>query len=104
ETITYVLAVDVARWDSHRTGRVNAAGGVQWMTAGSGIIHQEMPKGDRQGRMWGFQLWANLPARHKMMDPRYREVKRDHIPEATTAEGATVRVVCGEVARGRGPG
>ncbi len=70
---------------------------------GSGIIHQEMPKGDREGRMWGFQLWANLPARHKMMDPRYREVKRDDIPEAKTAEGATVRVVCGEVAGVRGP-
>src|SRR5439155_991302 len=59
--------------------------------------------GVREGRMWGFQLWANLPARHKMMDPRYREVKRDDIPEATTAEGATVRVVCGEVAGVRGP-
>src|SRR5205809_614266 len=98
ETITYVLAGDVEHGDSLGNRGVISSGDVQWMTAGSGIIHQEMPKGDREGRMWGFQLWANLPARHKMMDPRYREVKRDDIPEATTAEGATVRVVCGEVA------
>src|SRR5207247_1470727 len=103
ETITYVLAGDVEHGDSRGNRGVISSGDVQWMTAGSGIIHQEMPKGDREGRMWGFQLWANLPARHKMMDPRYREVKRDDIPEATTAEGATVRVVCGEVAGVRGP-
>ena len=103
ETITYVLAGDVEHGDSLGNRGVISSGDVQWMTAGSGIIHQEMPKGDREGRMWGFQLWANLPARHKMMDPRYREVKRDDIPEATTAEGATVRVVCGEVAGVRGP-
>ena len=103
ETITYVLAGDVEHGDSLGNRGVIGSGDVQWMTAGSGIIHQEMPKGDREGRMWGFQLWANLPARHKMMDPRYREVKRDDIPEATTAEGATVRVVCGEVAGVRGP-
>jgi len=71
--------------------------------AGSGIVHQEMPKGDSQGRMWGFQLWANLPASHKMMDPRYREVKRDDIPMAETADGARVRVISGEVAGVRGP-
>ena len=103
ETITYVLAGDVEHGDSLGNRGVISSGDVQWMTAGSGIIHQEMPKGDREGRMWGFQLWANLPARHKMMDPRYREVKRDDIPEATTAEGTTVRVVCGEVAGVRGP-
>ena len=103
ETITYVLAGDVEHGDSLGNRGVISSGDVQWMTAGSGIIHQEMPKGDREGRMWGFQLWANLPAHHKMMDPRYREVKRDDIPEATTAEGATVRVVCGEVAGVRGP-
>ena len=103
ETITYVLAGDVEHGDSLGNRGVIGSGDVQWMTAGSGIIHQEMPKGDREGRMWGFQLWANLPARHKMMDPRYREVKRDDIPEATTAEGTTVRVVCGEVAGVRGP-
>ena len=103
ETITYVLAGDVEHGDSLGNRGVISSGDVQWMTAGSGIIHQEMPKGDREGRMWGFQLWANLPARHKMMDPRYREVKRDDIPQATTAEGATVRVVCSEVAGVRGP-
>ena len=103
ETITYVLAGDVEHGDSLGNRGVISSGDVQWMTAGSGIIHQEMPKGDREGRMWGFQLWANLPARHKMMDPRYREVKRDDIPEAKTSEGATVRVVCGEVAGVRGP-
>jgi len=103
ETITYVLAGDVEHGDSLGDRGVISSGDVQWMTAGSGIIHQEMPKGDREGRMWGFQLWANLPARHKMMDPRYREVKRDDIPQAKTAEGATVRVVCGEVAGVRGP-
>ena len=103
ETITYVLAGDVEHGDSLGNRGVIGSGDVQWMTAGSGIIHQEMPKGDREGRMWGFQLWANLPARHKMMDPRYREVKRDDIPQAKTADGATVRVVCGEVAGVRGP-
>src|SRR6058998_4066865 len=76
ETITYVLAGDVEHGDSLGNRGVISSGDVQWMTAGSGIIHQEMPKGDREGRMWGFQLWANLPARHKMMDPRYREVRR----------------------------
>src|SRR5438093_8342894 len=103
ETITYVLAGEVEHGDSMGNRGVISSGDVQWMTAGSGIIHQEMPKGDNAGTMHGFQLWANLPARHKMMDPRYREVKRDDIPEATTAEGATVRVVCGEVAGVRGP-
>jgi redox-sensitive bicupin YhaK (pirin superfamily) len=80
-----------------------SAGDVQWMTAGSGIIHQEMPKGDRKGEMWGFQLWSNLPARTKMMDPRYQEVKQSQIPVAKTAGGATVRVIAGEAAGTRGP-
>ena len=73
------------------------------MTAGSGIIHQEMPQGDAQGRMWGFQLWANLPGRQKMRDPRYREVTAAQIPAVTTADGATVRIVCGQVGDVRGP-
>ena len=103
ETITYVLAGDVEHADSLGNRGVIGAGDVQWMTAGSGIIHQEMPKGDREGRMWGFQLWANLPARHKMMDPRYQEVKREDIPLAETADGARVRVISGEVAGVRGP-
>jgi redox-sensitive bicupin YhaK (pirin superfamily) len=103
ETITYILAGDVEHGDSLGNRGIISAGDVQWMTAGSGIIHQEMPKGDREQRMAGFQLWANLPASHKMMEPRYREVKRDDIPVVTTADGATVRAICGEVAGVRGP-
>ncbi len=103
ETITYVLAGDVEHGDSMGNRGVISSGDVQWMTAGSGIIHQEMPKGDREGRMWGFQLWANLPASDKMMDPRYQEVKRADIPVVTTSGGATVRVICGQADGVRGP-
>src|SRR5438093_10574427 len=103
ETITYVRAGGVEHGDSRGTRGVISSGDVQWMTAGSGIIHQEMPKGDREGRMWGFQLWANLPARQKMMDPRYQEVNRDDIPVAETAGGGTVRGICGGVAGVLGP-
>jgi redox-sensitive bicupin YhaK (pirin superfamily) len=71
------------------------AGDIQWMTAGSGIIHQEMPKGDHAGRMHGFQLWANLPASQKMTSPRYQEVKAFDIPEVKDDDGTVVRVVCG---------
>jgi hypothetical protein len=78
-------------------------GDVQWMTAGSGIIHQEMPKGDHTNRMGGFQLWANLPASHKMMDPRYQEVKRSQIPEVKLTDGVTVKVICGKVNGVDGP-
>jgi redox-sensitive bicupin YhaK (pirin superfamily) len=103
ETITYILDGDVEHGDSMGNRGLISAGDVQWMTAGSGIIHQEMPKGDRKGEMWGFQLWSNLPARQKMMDPRYREVKQGEIPQVKTADGATVRVVAGEVAGTQGP-
>jgi len=103
ETITYVLDGDVEHGDSMGNRGIISTGDVQWMTAGNGIIHQEMPKGDRKGRMWGFQLWSNLPARDKMMDPRYREVKQKEIPEVKTPDGATVRVICGEVAGTQGP-
>lgn len=103
ETITYILDGDVEHGDSLGNRGLISAGDVQWMTAGSGIIHQEMPKGDRKGEMWGFQLWSNLPARHKMMDPRYREVKQGEIPQVKTADGATVRVIAGEVAGVQGP-
>jgi hypothetical protein len=82
---------------------VIAAGDVQWMTAGSGIIHQEMPKGDAQGRMYGFQLWANLPASHKMMDPRYQEVTSEQIPEVTDAGGNRIKIICGQVNGVQGP-
>jgi redox-sensitive bicupin YhaK (pirin superfamily) len=78
-------------------------GDVQWMTAGSGIIHQEMPKGQKDGLMWGFQLWANLPVSHKMMDPRYRDVKRNQIPETTLEQGVKVKIICGEVNGVKGP-
>jgi redox-sensitive bicupin YhaK (pirin superfamily) len=79
------------------------SGDVQWMTAGSGIIHQEMPKGDKSGRMRGFQLWANLPTFQKMMEPRYRDVKRDQIPEVPLNEGVKVKIICGEVNGVQGP-
>lgn len=80
-----------------------AAGEVQWMTAGSGIIHQEMPKGDPAGRMHGFQLWANLPSALKMTAPRYQEVKAAEIPEITDDDGTQVRVVCGKFWGKTGP-
>lgn len=103
ETITYVLRGSVEHGDSMGNKGVIGPGDVQWMTAGNGIIHQEMPKGDEEHRMGGFQLWANLPATHKMMEPRYRDVKKDQIPEVFTNNGITIRVICGEVGRTRGP-
>lgn len=103
ETITYVLHGEVEHGDSMGSRGVIRSGDVQWMTAGSGIIHQEMPKGQKDGLMWGFQLWANLPASHKMMDPRYREVKSGQIPEITVEGTAKVRVICGEVNGVKGP-
>jgi redox-sensitive bicupin YhaK (pirin superfamily) len=103
ETITYILDGTVEHGDSMGNRGVISTGDVQWMTAGSGIIHQEMPKGDRKGQMWGFQLWSNLPADHKMIDPRYREVKASDIPVVKTPDGATVRVVAGEIAGIVGP-
>ncbi|MCC7156464.1 MAG: pirin family protein, partial [Bryobacterales bacterium] len=95
ETITYVLAGTVEHGDSIGNRGVISAGDVQWMTAGRGIIHQEMPKGDPAGRMHGFQLWANLPSGLKMTAPRYQEVKSSAIPEVTDDDGTHVRIVCG---------
>jgi len=95
ETITYVLTGTVEHGDSLGHQGVIGAGDVQWMTAGSGIIHQEMPKGDAAGRMHGFQLWANLPAAQKMAPPRYQEFKATQIPVASVDGGTHVRVVCG---------
>ncbi|MDO8835053.1 MAG: pirin family protein, partial [Vicinamibacterales bacterium] len=95
ETITYVLAGNVDHADSLGNQGTIGVGDVQWMTAGSGIIHQEMPHGDAQGRMHGFQLWANLPASMKMTDPRYQEIKATDIPTVTENDGTTVRIVCG---------
>ena len=103
ETITYVLDGDVEHQDSLGNRGVIRPGDVQWMTAGSGIIHQEMPQGSATGRMWGFQLWANLPRRQKMMGPRYREVTQKQIPVVKTAEGATVRMICGKLGDVQGP-
>jgi redox-sensitive bicupin YhaK (pirin superfamily) len=103
ETITYVLAGTVEHGDSIGNRGVIAAGDVQWMTAGSGIVHQEMPKGDGAGRMHGFQLWANLPAALKMTAPRYQEVKAAEIPVVREDDGTEVRVVCGTYAGTRGP-
>jgi redox-sensitive bicupin YhaK (pirin superfamily) len=103
ETITYVLEGRVEHGDSMGNEGVISVGDVQWMTAGSGIIHQEMPKGDEKGHMGGFQLWANLPASHKMMDPRYRGLTRDEIPEVSTRNGVTIRIICGEVKGTKGP-
>ena len=103
ETITYVLAGTVEHGDSIGNSGSIAAGDVQWMTAGSGILHQEMPKGDPNGRMHGFQLWANLPASLKMTAPRYQEVKAGDIPVVTEDDGTRVRVVCGSFGGVRGP-
>jgi redox-sensitive bicupin YhaK (pirin superfamily) len=103
ETITYMLDGEVEHGDSLGNSGVIRPGDVQWMTAGSGIIHQEMPKGNASGRMGGFQLWANLPASQKMMDPRYRDVSASTIPVVETAGGATVRVIAGTVDGTSGP-
>jgi quercetin 2,3-dioxygenase len=103
ETITYVLRGQVEHRDSMGNRGAITSGDVQWMTAGSGIIHQEMPEGDPDGRMHGFQLWANLPRANKMMAPRYQEVLSAQIPQVTLENGVLVRVICGEVAGVRGP-
>ncbi|MGP8282411.1 MAG: pirin family protein [Desulfomonilaceae bacterium] len=103
ETITYVIQGDVEHGDSMGNQGVISAGDIQWMTAGSGIIHQEMPQGDSNGRMYGFQLWANLPKSHKMMDPRYRDVKSGQVPEVLLENGARVRTICGKVGDRQGP-
>jgi redox-sensitive bicupin YhaK (pirin superfamily) len=103
ETITYVLAGEVAHGDSLGNKGRMTAGDVQWMTAGSGILHQEMPKGDAAGRMHGFQLWANLPAALKMTDPRYQDIPASAIPEVTEDDGALARIICGEFWGKKGP-
>jgi redox-sensitive bicupin YhaK (pirin superfamily) len=103
ETITYVLAGTVAHGDSLGNRGALGAGDVQWMTAGSGILHQEMPQGDPRGRMHGFQLWANLPSSLKLTAPRYQDVASRDIPEVVDDDGTRVRVVCGEFWGKRGP-
>jgi redox-sensitive bicupin YhaK (pirin superfamily) len=103
ETITYVLAGAVTHGDSLGNRGTLGAGDVQWMTAGSGILHQEMPKGDPQGRMHGFQLWANLPASQKMTDPRYQDVVSGDVAEVTDDDGTRVRIICGNFWGKSGP-
>ncbi|MCI0434361.1 MAG: pirin family protein [Gemmatimonadetes bacterium] len=103
ETITYVLTGTVEHGDSLGNHGTLAAGDVQWMTAGSGILHQEMPQGDARGRMHGFQLWANLPASLKMTTPRYQDVTSGDIPEIIDDDGTRVRVVCGSFWGQTGP-
>ncbi len=103
ETITYILRGNVEHGDSLGNKGIIGSGDVQWMTAGSGIIHQEMPKGDGSGGMWGFQLWANLPRSHKMMKPRYQELKAAQIPAVTQPGGVRIKVVAGSVGEITGP-
>jgi redox-sensitive bicupin YhaK (pirin superfamily) len=103
ETITYVLQGTVEHGDSMGNSGIISPGDVQWMTAGSGIIHQEMPKGSRDKILQGFQLWANLPAKDKMMAPRYRGITHNEIPEKRLASGAGVKVICGTVDGVTGP-
>lgn len=103
ETITYVLAGTVNHGDSLGNKGTLGAGDVQWMTAGSGILHQEMPKGDSRGWMHGFQLWANLPSSQKMTDPRYQDVLSADIPEVTDNDGTKVRIICGDFWGKKGP-
>lgn len=103
ETITYVLHGDIEHGDSMGNRGVIGSGDVQWMTAGSGVIHQEMPKGSESGLMWGFQLWANLPADQKMMAPRYRDIRAADIPEVELENGARIKIICGSVNSVSGP-
>jgi len=103
ETITYVLEGVVEHGDSMGNNGVINPGDVQWMTAGSGIIHQEMPRESPTGMMWGFQFWANLPADRKLMGPRYRDVKAADIPEITLASGVCIKIVSGRINGIQGP-
>ena len=103
ETITYVLAGEVEHLDSLGNHGSILPGDVQWMTAGSGIVHQEMPRGDDEGRMEGFQLWTNLPADRKMMAPRYRDIQAVDIPEVVRDNGVRLMVLSGIVDGVEGP-
>ncbi len=103
ETITYVLKGEVEHGDSMGNKGDIASGDVQWMTAGSGIIHQEMPKGDTDDMMEGFQLWANLPGSNKMMQPRYQDIKANQIPVITMKNGVMIKIICGQVGDIKGP-
>lgn len=103
ETITYVLDGSVEHADSMGNRGVISGGGVQWMTAGSGVIHEEMPSGNERGEVAGFQLWANLPASEKMMPPRYRDIRSSEIPVLRLDNGVEIRIICGRYAQNTGP-
>lgn len=103
ETVSYVLEGQVLHGDSMKNSGAINSGDLQWMTAGSGIIHQEMPKGDKNGRMAGFQLWVNLPAKQKMMSPRYQEIKNAQIPLIQPLPGILIRVISGQFQNTKGP-
>ena len=103
ETVTYILEGSVEHRDSLGSHGTLGKGDVQWMTAGRGIMHQEMPMGDAQGRMHGFQLWANLPKALKMTQPRYQDIKGTEVPEVIDDDGTRARIVCGEFWGKRGP-
>jgi hypothetical protein len=103
ETITYVLEGEVTHGDSLGNSGVLGAGTVQWMTAGSGILHQEMPRGNMAGQMHGFQLWANLPANQKMTAPRYQDIQASDIPEIIDDDGTRVRIITGNFWGRSGP-
>jgi len=104
ETITYMLHGRIEHGDSMKNSGIIGAGDVQWMTAGSGIIHQEMPKKNEDDPyLAGFQLWANLPASHKMMNPRYRDITKDQIPEVVLTDKVKVKIICGEINGVKGP-
>jgi redox-sensitive bicupin YhaK (pirin superfamily) len=102
ETVTYMLAGSMQHRDNQGNAGVLGPGSVQWMTAGRGIVHSEMPR-QEDGLMWGFQLWVNLPAKYKMTQPRYQEFSADQVPEVNIAEGVTVRIIAGSVAGLNGP-
>ena len=102
ETVTYMLAGRMRHGDNQGNSGLLTAGSVQWMTAGRGILHSEMPE-QEDGLMWGFQLWVNLPAKDKMTAPRYQDIAPDRIPEVELAPGASVRVIAGELAGATGP-
>ncbi len=103
ETITYILSGEIDHGDSMGNRGIIGSGDVQWMTAGSGIIHQEMPKGSANGSLWGFQLWANLPRSHKMTSPRYRGITQSQIPEITLKNNCKIKIICGEINNVKGP-
>jgi len=103
ETITYLLKGSVEHSDSMGNSGIISTGDIQWMTAGSGIIHQEMPKGNNDEEMYGFQLWANLPKSHKMMPPRYQEIMSSEIPEIIMENNVKIKIICGTVNEISGP-